>query len=98
MKKAYNVFHVSKRRPYHPSNTSAGPVQVVIDTSGAVEDAVRAILDKKKVRRRVYYITQFEGEPTSEAIWLQKSQLSNYRELIAEFENVRRGRRTSEGR
>lgn len=86
MKRAHNVFHVSKLKQYHRSDGETGPVSITIDTDGNEEEAVEKILDKKRENRKVYYLVQFVGDPESEAVWMHRSELQNCSELIKEFE------------
>ena len=85
MKKAHNVFHVSKLRQYKEPLGRKGPLSVVIDSDGNVEQEVKAILDKKREKRRIYYLVQFMDDPESEAVWLPKSDLTNCKDLIKKY-------------
>lgn len=89
MKRSHNVFHLSKLKRYHPPVGQDGPTTVVIDADGTTEQVVIGILDKKRERRRVYYLVQFEGQPTSEAIWMHKSELKNCWDLVRQYEASR---------
>ena len=90
MQRAHNVFHVSKLRKYKEPLGRKGPLSVVIDADGTVEQEVEAILRKKKHQRRIYYLVQFMDDPESEAVWLPKSELTNCKELIKRFEESMR--------
>lgn len=63
---------------------------MVIDADGNVEQEFKAILDKKKSRRKIYYLVQFENDAPEDAIWMAKSELSNCRDRIQEFEESAR--------
>lgn len=86
MKKAHDVFHVSKLKPYMRSLNTSGPLSVVIGADGNVEQEVVAVLDKKRENRRVFYLVQFEGDPKEEAIWTHKSELKNCMDLVRKYE------------
>ena len=86
MKRAHNTFHVSKLKAFHRSPDETGPLSVVIDADGNVEQKVFAILAKKRERRKIHYLVQFDGESPSEAIWLPKSELKHCMDLIKDFE------------
>ena len=90
MRRAHNVLHVSKLKKYHSKKASHELLPIAIDADGTEEYEVRKILDKRKHNRRVYYLVQFEGEPVQEAVWLPKSELSNCRELLQEYEHSMR--------
>ena len=103
MKRSHNVFHVSKLKKYVKEGKAKGPMSVVVDPEGTTEQVVTAILDKKRSGRQVFYLTLFDNDPKSEAVWLSKSELKNCMELVNEFNksqdpNVRQGRRTSKER
>ena len=85
MKRAHNVFHVSKLKSYKEPLGRKGPLSVVFDADATVEQDVKASLKKKREKRRIYYLVQFMDEPESEAIWLPKARLRNCRECIEEF-------------
>lgn len=96
MKRAHNVFHVSKLKPYYKRDDS-GTVDVVIDAGGTMEQDVKEILGKKREHRTVHYLAQFEGNPTSEAIWLPKSELKNGINLVREYEKSTRTSTSKKG-
>jgi len=45
MKRAHNVYHVSKLKPYHTPDGQKGSLSIIIDPEGNKEDAVFAILE-----------------------------------------------------
>lgn len=85
MKKAHNVFHVSKLKKFIGKEIQ-GTIDIVIDADGTSEQEVAEILDKKRIGRKLHYLVRFEGDPESEALWLQKSDLKNCMDLVNEFE------------
>ena len=91
MKRANNVYHVSKLKPYQKRPQDKGPVSVVIDTDGNVEQILSAILDKKRENRRVFYVVQFEGDMEADAIWMPKSELKHCNDLVRAFEQKKQG-------
>ena len=86
MKRAHNVFHVSKLKQYQPRGDDTGRMEVVIDAEGNVEDVVAEILDKKRQDRKTWYLVRFYGDPKSEAIWKPRSDLSNCMDIVNDFE------------
>lgn len=86
MKKAHNVFHVSKLKPYRRRSAEEGLMDIVVDADGTEEQVVAEILDKKRDKRRVKYLVRFEGEPASEASWHLKADLKNCMDLVRNFE------------
>ena len=97
MRRAHNVFHVSKLKGYKKPAGDGPLLPIVIDADGTEEFEVKAILDKKKEKRSVSYLVQFEGEPVEEAIWLPKAELTNCRDLIREFDNSLRAANSRTG-
>ena len=63
MKRARSVFHVSKLKLYKEHLGRKGPLSVVVDADATVEQEVKAILKKKREKRRIYYLVQFMDEP-----------------------------------
>ena len=90
MKKAHDVVKVDKLKPYNRSTKQSGPLSVVVDADGNVEQEVFAILDKKRKNQRVYYLVQFESDAVSDAIWIHKSELRNCIDLVRDYENSTR--------
>ena len=88
MKKAHNVFHVSKWKPYKRPCEDQGPISVVIGADGTVEQEVQSIIGKKRVNRRLHYLVLFEGDP--ESFRLPRSALSNCMHLIKKHEAMMR--------
>lgn len=97
MKKAHNVFHVSKLKKFIRDENDKSSLSVVIDAEGNVEQEVIAILDKKKVKRRVYYLVQFEGDSLEEAIWMPVSEFKHCQELIQRFKDSPRSSHSEGG-
>lgn len=95
MKRAHNVFHVSKFKPATKPSDSEN-VSVTIDKSGKIEEAVYAILDKKRRNRKLYFLVQFVGDNEEEAIWMQKSELGNCKELLQLYNKNNRITKISE--
>ena len=98
MRKAHNVFHVSKLKGYSKPKDQGGLLPIVIDADGTQEFEVKAILDKKKENRQTKYLVQFEGEPPEEAIWLPRAELSNCREILKNFNDSLRTSNPKRGR
>ena len=97
MKRAHNVFHVSKLKKYVPTTSDSRNLDVVIDASGTVEQEVERILDKKRMGRRVFYLVLFSGDAEHEAIWMPKSELKHCKDIIAEFELFSRTKTSKKG-
>lgn len=96
MERKYNIFHVSKRKPYHRPANEVEPPSVLIDASGDTEQIVQKILDKKKENCRMFYLVQFYGDSKAEAIWMHNFELRNFMDLVKDFENKSRpGSRTT---
>lgn len=53
IKRAHNVFHVSKLNPYKEQVDDPGNLYILIDVDGNVEQEVSKILDKKREERRI---------------------------------------------
>lgn len=90
MKKAHNVFHVSKLKTYKEPLGRKRTLSVVFDADGTMEEEVKAILRKKREQRKLFYLVQFMGESESKAIWLHKSRLKHCQDLVQEFEKSTR--------
>lgn len=97
MSKAHNVFHVSKLKKFVRGPADQGSLSVVIDPEGNVEQEVIAILNKKRVKRRIFYLVQFEGDEVEDSIWMPSSDLRNCRELIKKFETSPRTSTSKKG-
>ena len=52
MKRAHNLFHVSKLKLYKEPLGRKGPFSVVIDADATMEQEVKAILKKKREKRK----------------------------------------------
>eukprot|EP00171_Calliarthron_tuberculosum_P004604 IDg4604t1 len=97
MKRAHNIVHSSKLKRYYRPANETGPLDIVIDAHGTVEQEVSAILDKKRINRSIHYLTLFEGDPVTEAVWLPEKELDNCSAIVKEFNSSSR-RRTSKGK
>lgn len=91
MKKARNVFHVSQLKLHILLQVGSGPVPTNIDPEGNENDAVRTILDKKRMGRKVYFLfSSFSirslGYPESKVVLMHELQLSHCPELISLYE------------
>ncbi len=82
MPRAHNVFHISKLKKYCRPENESGPLCIIVDADGTVEQEVKAILGKKRIKRTVHYLVQFEDEPESEATWMCQSDSQHCKELI----------------
>lgn len=69
MRRAHDVFHFSKPKPYHRWEGDARAICVVIDADGNGERFKAKVLDKLRFRRKVQYILESIGDPVSEAAW-----------------------------
>lgn len=98
MKRAHDVVHVSKLKPYHRPDNDTGPLSIVVDADGTTEQEVLAILDKKREKRKLYYLVQFEGDPISDAVWLPRTELKNCMDLVKEYEALTRTSKSKKGR
>ena len=90
MKRAHNVFHVSKLKKYNGDKDVSDLIPITVDADGTQEFEVKAIVGKKKQNRRIFFLVQFEGKPREEAIWLPKTELQNCKELVEEYERSMR--------
>ncbi len=92
MKRAHNVFHVSKLKTYVRPQDHTDTVSVVVDASGNTEQMVHAVLDEKRENRKVYYLVQLEGDTITEASWMQKSELNKWKDLVKELDKRLKGK------
>lgn len=97
MKKAHSVFHVSKLKRFVRHKEDSSSLSVIIDTEGTIEEEVINILDKRRQKRKLYYLVQFEGGSPEEAIWMPKSELKNCQELISKFDRSPRSLTSKQG-
>ena len=88
MKRKHNVFHVSKLKPSNRPANEVRTLSVVIDAGGNTEQIVHQILDKKREKRRVFYLVQFYGDSKEAAIWMHKSELKNCMDLVKDFRSI----------
>lgn len=86
MKRAHNVIHVSELKPSVQRENEEATIDVVIDADATVEQAVQTILSRRRANRRYEYLVQFIGQPTSETIYLPRTELPNCMELVRDFD------------
>lgn len=89
VKKTQTAVHICKLKPYVHGESDEGVVDIVTCADGAVEQAVRAILDRPRDNRRFAYLIQFVGQPESKAFFLPRSELRNCMELVIEYDKSR---------
>lgn len=92
MTRSHDFFHVPKLKKYHRSELETGPLPIVEDADGEIEQEVARSLDNENKIRCLYYLLQFVGEPQSDASWFPKSELGHCKALIQDCENSPRGR------
>lgn len=90
MRKAHNVVHVSRLKIFYRADNASGPLDVTIDVDGSVEQEVSTILQKKRANGTTYYLTLFDGDPASEAIWMPASDLVTCKDLVQSYEDSTR--------
>ena len=56
---------------------------------GSIGTLVEAILDKKLVRKKSYYLVKWKGYPLHDATWEPLENLKNTMEKVKEFELTR---------
>lgn len=88
LKRAHNVFHVSKLKKYQKTK-GQNKMEVVIDGDGTVEEEVQEIMDKKRENNAIWYLVRFYGDEESEAIWMPRQDLTNCMDLVGEYERTR---------
>jgi hypothetical protein len=81
------VFHVSLLEPY---NASSIPDRVVpppppVQLVDGPEFEVKAILDSKIVRKKLYYLVDWLGYTPNDRTWEPAENLDNASDLVAEF-------------
>lgn len=59
-------------------------------TDGTAEQVVAESLDKIRENRRWFYLVRFEGGAPSEVVWKQRSELNEFKQMVAQFEDSRR--------
>ena len=81
------VFHVSLLEPYHgdssPDRRQPPPPPVEID--GVPEFEVKQILDSKVIRKRLFYLVDWEGYDPSERSWEPAEHLTHALDSIKTF-------------
>ena len=84
----HDVVHVCKLKPFHETarfgDRGAPPPFDLID--GEEEFEVEAILARKHVRGRYYYLVKFVGFDHCENEWIPRSELGNAMDLVNEFD------------
>ena len=81
------VFHVSLLEPY-ASNSIPGrvvPPPPPIEFDEGPEYEVKAILDSKVVKNKLYYLVDWLGYTPADRTWEPAENLNNTKELVAEF-------------
>ena len=89
--KIHPVFHVSLLKPYKESDEferDVLPPPICISETQEDEYEVEAILDKKLVRQKPFYLVKWLGYPLHEATWEPLTHLINTQELVNEFEKA----------
>ena len=84
----HNVFHVSKVKPFHETarfgNRGAPPPFDMID--GEQEYEVEALIGRKDVRGRRYYLVKWVGLDHCEDMWIRREHLNNAMDLVTEYD------------
>lgn len=62
----------------------------MIEADETTELVIIGILRKKRVKRTIYHLEQFDGQSLSEAIWMHKSELKNSWYLVRQYEAPRK--------
>jgi hypothetical protein len=65
------------------------PPPIIIPETEEEEYEVEAILDKKLVRKKPYYLVKWKGYPLHDATWEPVEYLKNAAEKVKEFELTR---------
>ena len=81
------VFHVSLLEPWTSSSIPGRviPPPPPIELADGPEFEVEAILDSKIMRNKSYYLVDRLGYSASDRPWEPAENLSNARELVADF-------------
>ena len=86
------VFHVSLLKPYNENDDferEIPPPPIFIPEIQQDEYEVEAILDKKLIRHKPFYLVKWLGYPLHEATWEPVANLTNAQEILKNFENQR---------
>jgi hypothetical protein len=92
--KIHPVFHISLLKPYQEMSNefiqlTPPPPPPIIISENEEEYEVEAILDKKLVRKKPYYLVKWKGYPLHDATWEPVENLKNTIEKVKEFELTR---------
>ena len=92
--KIHPVFHISLLKPYQEISNEFTQLTpplppVIIPETEEEEYEVEAILDKKLVRKKSYYLVKWKGYPLHDATWEPLENLKNTMEKVKEFELTR---------
>jgi transposase InsO family protein len=89
------VFNISRLKPYVPNNSKFAtrpqrfdrpPPEADADTNGDAVFEVERIVAARGRGRSLRYLVAWKGYPPEENTWVPRSNLSNAREALAEFE------------
>lgn len=81
MRRAHNVFHVSKLKKYVRFDEDISTLSVVIDADGTVEQELKRILPKNGVDSCTTWYSS-KTMTQKDALWIVKDELANCKEPI----------------
>jgi len=88
--KLHPVFHVSLLKQYNRQNNypipQPPPLEII---NGQQEWEVEEILNKKTIRRKVFYLVKWKSYPLHEATWEPVENLENCDDLRRKFKLMR---------
>lgn len=91
--KIHPVFHISLLKHYQETSENFSrptpPPTIIIPETEEEEYEVEAILDKKFVRKKPYYLVKWKGYPLHDATWEPVEHLKNTTEKVKAFELTR---------
>lgn len=88
-KRANNVVHVSRLKPYLNCECEEATIDVGIDAGGTVQQAVQKISVRCRINREFERLVQFVGQNKSDAIDnLCRNAFQNCMELASEFDKL----------